>query len=62
VNKVESKIQDTFYPLYLQWEEGALSDQAFFKWYDQIANQWMKQYHVAFAPYSTQLSAEKMKK
>lgn len=62
VNKVESKIQDKFYPLYLQWEEGALSDQAFFKWYDQIANQWMKQYHVAFAPYSTQLSAEKMKK
>jgi hypothetical protein len=51
-NDVETKIQSDFLPLYQQWVEGALSDQVFFKWYYQIANQWMKQYRAAFAPYT----------
>ena len=48
---VERKIEKDFLPLYHQWEEGALSDQAFFKWYDQIAKQWLKKYYSEFAPY-----------
>jgi hypothetical protein len=48
---VERKIEKDFLPLYHQWEEGALSDQAFFKWYDQIAKQWLKNYYSEFAPY-----------
>lgn len=49
--KVEKNIEKDFLPLYQQWEEGALSDQAFFKWYDQIAKQWLKKYYSEFAPY-----------
>ena len=49
--KVERNIEQDFLPLYQQWEEGALSDQAFFKWYDQIAKQWLKNYYSDFAPY-----------
>lgn len=49
--KVESKIEEDFLPLYQQWEEGALSDQAFFIWYEQIAKQWLKTYYSEFAPY-----------
>jgi hypothetical protein len=49
--KVERKIEKDFLPLYQQWEEGALGDQAFFKWYDQIAKQWIKNYYSEFAPY-----------
>ena len=50
-NDVETQIQSDFSPLYLQWENGALTDQAFYKWYDQAAKQWMKYYYSAFAPY-----------
>jgi len=53
-NKVEKEIQRQFIPLYQQWVEGALNDLVFFKWYDQIANQWMKQYRAAFAPYDVE--------
>ena len=49
--KVERKIVKDFLPLYKQWEEGALGDQAFFKWYDQLAKQWIKNYYSEFAPY-----------
>ena len=49
--KVERKIEKDFLPLYQQWAEGALSDQAFFKWYDQIAKQWIKNYYSEFEPY-----------
>lgn len=51
VNDVETMIQTDFLPLYQQWISGALADQAFFKWYDQIAKQWMEQYYESFAPY-----------
>ena len=51
-NDVETKIQSDFLPLYQQWEKGALSDQIFFKWYDRVANQWMRYYNKAFAPYN----------
>lgn len=49
--QVEKKIVKDFVPLYQQWVEGALTDQAFFKLYDQIAKQWMKKYDATFAPY-----------
>ena len=42
--EVEQKILDDFLPLYAQWVEGALSDQAFFRLYDQAAKQWIKKY------------------
>jgi hypothetical protein len=50
-NEVEKKIQDDFLPLYQQWIDGALTDQSFFKWYNQAAKLWLKQYYFAFAPY-----------
>lgn len=50
-NKVESKIQKDFLPLYQQWTEGALPDQSFYKWYEQITKQWMKDYCSAFNPW-----------
>ena len=49
--EVEQKILGDFLPLYAQWVEGALSDQAFFRLYDQIAKQWIKKYDATFAPY-----------
>jgi hypothetical protein len=49
--EVEQKIVKDFVPLYQQWVEGALTDQAFFKLYDQMAKQWMKKYDAVFAPY-----------
>ena len=49
--EVEEKILKDFMPLYEQWTEGALSDQVFFKWYDQSAKQWIKKYDATFAPY-----------
>lgn len=51
VQEVEKKIAKDFLPLYQQWVDGALTDQVFFKWYDQIAKQWMKKYDAVFAPY-----------
>ena len=53
VNKVEDKIQNDFRPLYQQWTEGALPDQVFYKWYEQITKQWMKDYYSAFEPWLT---------
>ena len=53
-NKVESKIQQDFLPLYQQWTEGALPDQSFYKWYEQITKQWMKDYCSAFNPWLTE--------
>ena len=53
-NKVESKIQKDFLPLYQQWTEGALPDQSFYKWYEQITKQWMKDYCSAFNPWLTE--------
>jgi hypothetical protein len=53
-NKVESKIQQDFLPLYQQWAEGALPDQSFYKWYEQITKQWMKDYCSAFNPWLTE--------
>ena len=50
-NKLEDKILDKFIPLYQQWIEGALNDQAFFKWYDQLTKQWFKDYYSVFGPY-----------
>lgn len=50
-HKVEQQILDDFIPLYQQWTEGALSDQVFFKLYDQIAKKWMKTYNASFKPY-----------
>ena len=50
-HKVEQQIIDDFIPLYQQWTEGALSDQVFFKLYDQIAKKWMKTYNSTFKPY-----------
>ena len=49
--KVEKQILADFTPLYEQWTEGALSDQAFFKLYEVAAKKWLKYYHIAFAPY-----------
>lgn len=49
--EVEQKILGDFLPLYAQWVEGALSDQAFFRLYDQVAKQWIKKYDATFAPY-----------
>jgi hypothetical protein len=49
--EVEKKIVKDFMPLYEQWTQGALSDQVFFKWYDQAAKQWIKKYDAVFAPY-----------
>lgn len=51
VDKVESEIQKDFLPLYQQWTEGALPDQTFFKWYEQIAKKWIKDYYSVFAPW-----------
>ena len=53
VNKVEDKIQNDFRPLYQQWTESALPDQVFYKWYEQITKQWMKDYYSAFEPWLT---------
>ena len=50
-HNVEQQILDDFIPLYQQWTEGALSDQVFFKLYDQIAKKWMKTYNSTFKPY-----------
>ena len=50
-HKFEQQIIDDFIPLYKQWTEGALSDQVFFKLYDQIAKKWMKTYNSTFKPY-----------
>lgn len=50
-HKVEKQIEDDFRPLYQQWEEGALSDQVFFKFYDQLTKKWMKTYITTFKPY-----------
>lgn len=49
--EVEKKIVKDFMPLYDQWTKSALSDQVFFKWYDQTAKQWIKKYDAVFAPY-----------
>ena len=49
--EVEQKILGDFLPLYAQWTSGAMSDQAFFRLYDQIAKQWIKKYDATFAPY-----------
>ena len=49
--EVEKKIVKDFMPLYDQWTKSALSDQVFFKWYDQAAKQWIKKYDAVFAPY-----------
>ena len=49
--EVEKKIVKDFMPLYDQWTKSALSDQVFFKWYDQTAKQWIKKYDTVFAPY-----------
>ena len=49
--EVEKKIVKDFIPLYDQWTKSALSDQVFFKWYDQTAKQWIKKYDAVFAPY-----------
>ena len=49
--KVEKQILADFTPLYEQWTEGALSDQAFFKLYEVAAKKWLKYYHIAFTPY-----------
>ncbi len=49
--EVEQKIEKDFRPLYEQWTSGAMSDQAFFRLYDQIAKQWIKKYDAVFAPY-----------
>ena len=49
--EVEQKIEKDFRPLYEQWVSGAMSDQAFFRLYDQIAKQWIKKYDAVFAPY-----------
>lgn len=48
---VENKIQKDFLPLYQQWEKGSLTNQVFFKWYEQMAKQWFKHYNIVFAPY-----------
>ena len=48
---VETKIQNDFLPLYQQWEDGALTNQVFFKWYEQMSKQWFKHYNIVFAPY-----------
>lgn len=48
---VEQQITDDFIPLYQQWTEGALSDYAFFKLYNQISRKWMKAYNTTFMPY-----------
>lgn len=50
-NKVEQQILADFLPLYEQWNEGALSNQAFFKLYDVAAKKWLKTYTTIFAPY-----------
>lgn len=50
-NKVEQQILADFLPLYEQWNEGALSNQAFFKLYDVAAKKWLKTYTTTFAPY-----------
>jgi len=50
-HKVEKQIEDDFRPLYQQWEEGTLSDQVFFKFYDQLTKKWMKTYITTFKPY-----------
>lgn len=49
--KVEKQILADFTPLYEQWTEGALGDQAFFKLYEVAAKKWLKYYHIAFTPY-----------
>ena len=49
--KVEKQILADFTPLYEQWTEGALSDQAFFKLYEVAAKKWLKYYNIAFTPY-----------
>ena len=49
--EVEQKIEKDFRPLYEQWVSGAMSDQAFFRLYDQISKQWIKKYDAVFAPY-----------
>ena len=49
--EVEKKIVKDFMPLYDQWTKSALSDQVFFKWYDQTAKQWIIKYDAVFAPY-----------
>ena len=54
VNEVENHILSQFIPLYQQWADGALVDSVFFKWYDQITKQWMKEYYSVFAPYLTE--------
>ena len=48
-NEVENKIQSDFLPLYQQWVEGALTDQIFYKWYEQAAKRWLKYYYSVFA-------------
>ena len=48
VKDVENKIQSDFIPLYQQWVDGALTDDKFFKWYEQAAKKWLKYYYSAF--------------
>ena len=54
--EVEQAIVVPFETLHMQWEAGKISDKAFWKVYDQMANGWMKKYYEIFQPY---LSNEK---
>ena len=49
--QVEQVIHSDFLPLYQQWTTGAISDQAFWQSYDQMATSWMQQYYQTFQPY-----------
>ena len=55
-HEVEQAIAAPFDALHQQWETGKISDKAFWKAYDQMANDWMKKYYEIFQPY---LSNEK---